>query len=81
MSEIEKTLFDYITEHFDIEPDDPDFGVDVDMFESGFLDSLGSFEIITFIEDNWNVEITQRDLTLYPMNSIKEIAQVIGEKL
>lgn len=81
MNEIEKKLFDYITETFEIDVDDPDFGVDVDLFETGFLDSLGSFSIINFIEETWGVEITQKDLTLYPMNSIQEIAQVVGQKL
>ena len=45
------------------------------------MDSLGSFSIINFIEETWGVEITQKDLTLYPMNSIQEIAQVVGQKL
>lgn len=81
MNEMEKKLFDYITETFEIDADDPDFGMDVDLFETGFLDSLGSFSIINFIEETWGVEITQKDLTLYPMNSIQEIAQVVGQKL
>ena len=81
MSEIEKKLFDYITSTFEIDENDPDFGVDVDLFETGSLDSLGSFSIINFIEDTWGVEITQKDLTLYPMNSIQEIAQVVARKL
>ncbi len=81
MSEIEKKLFDYITSTIEIDENDPDFGVDVDLFETGFLDSLGSFSIINFIEDTWGVEITQKDLTLYPMNSIQEIAQVVARKL
>ena len=81
MSEIVKKLFDYITGTFEIDENDPDFGVDVDLFETGFLDSLGSFSIINFIEDTWGVEITQKDLTLYPMNSIQEIAQVVARKL
>ena len=49
MSEIEKKLFDYITSTFEIDENDPDFGVDVDLFETGFLDSLGSFSIINLI--------------------------------
>lgn len=81
MNEIEQKLYDFILEHFEIDADDPDFSPEIDMFEYGYLDSLGSFEIIEFIEDTWNVEITQKDLILYPMNSIREIAEVIGKKL
>lgn len=81
MNEIEKNLFDYIAETYEIEADDPDYTVDVDLFAYGFLDSLSAFNIIAYIEDTWKVEITQKDLTLYPMNSIREIAQVIAGKI
>ena len=80
MNEIEQALYDFIKEHFDIGAD-PDYTVDVHLFDSGFVDSLGAIEIINFAESKWNVEITQKDLTLYPMNTVQEIASVISKKL
>jgi len=80
MNEIEQALYDYIKEEFAID-DDPDFTEDVNLFDSGFVDSMGAFMIITFAEDRWGIEITQRDLTLYPMNTIQEIAAVIAGKI
>ena len=80
MNEIEQALYDFIKEHFDIGTD-PDYTVDVHLFDSGFVDSLGAIEIINFAESKWNVEITQKDLTLYPMNTVQEIASVISKKL
>ena len=38
-------------------------------------------EIIHFIEQTYNIEITQKDITLYPMNTIEEIAEVVENKL
>lgn len=80
MNDIEQALYDFIKEHFEIE-DDPDYTPEVHLFDSGFVDSLGAIEIINFAEEKWNIEITQRDLTLYPMNTVREIAAVISAKL
>ena len=78
---VKDTLRAYILEHFDIPADDPDFGDDVHLFDYGFVDSLGATEIIMFLEDTYHVEIGQKDIILYPMNTIREIAQVVERKL
>lgn len=78
--DVKKVLSDYIRNTFDIE-DDPDFTDDAHLFDMGFIDSLGATEVILFVEENWNIEITQKDLILYPMNTVEEIAEVIERKL
>ena len=80
MSETERAVFEYIVEAFDI-GDDPEFTVDVNIFDSGFVDSMGATEILSFLEENWDIEITQRDLIMYPMNTVEEIAAVVDSKL
>ena len=80
MEEIKNTLREYIREQFDI-GDDPDFTDDVHLFDEGFVDSFNAVEIIHFVEETFNIKITQRDITLYPMNTIEEIAEVISEKI
>lgn len=80
MKETEKALFDFISENFDIDSNDPDFTADVNLFDYGFVDSLGATEIVVFIEEHWQIEITQKDLTLYSMNTIAEIAEVVDSK-
>lgn len=81
MDHIKDALRIFILEQFEIEADDPDFADDVHLFDYGFVDSLGATEIIQFLEESFQVEITQRDITLYPMNTIDEIAEVVYEKL
>lgn len=78
---VKDTLRDYIIQYASIEPDDPDFSDDVDLFDYGFVDSLGATEIVLFLEETFGVEITQADITLYPMNTIDEIAGVVERKL
>jgi len=73
-------LQNYVREQFDI-GDDPDFDIDVNLFDEGFVDSLGATEIVLYIEDAFDVKITQKDIILYPMNTIREIAEVVERKL
>jgi D-alanine--poly(phosphoribitol) ligase subunit 2 len=77
---IQETLSNFIREKFEI-GDDPDFTNDVHMFNEGFVDSFGAVEIIHFVEETYNIQITQRDITLYPMNTVNEIAAVIKKKI
>lgn len=76
-----EVLRSYILEHFEIDADDPDFSDDVHLFDYGFVDSLGATEIVLFLEDTFQIEISQADITLYPMNTINEIAGVVESKL
>lgn len=76
MEEIKDTLRAFIVDKFDI-GDDPDFTDEVHLFNEGFVDSFGAVEIIHFIEENYNIKITQKDITLFPMNTIEEIAEVV----
>ena len=55
---VKDTLRDYIIQYASIEPDDPDFSDAVDLFDYGFVDSLGATEIVLFLEETFGVEIT-----------------------
>ena len=78
---VKDTLRAYILEHFDIPADDPDFGDDVHLFDYGFVDSLGATEIVFFVESTFGIKISQKDIILYPMNTVNEIAEVVERKL
>lgn len=77
---VTETISEFIREKFDI-GDDPDFTNDVHLFNEGFVDSFGAVEIIHFVEETFGIEITQRDITLYPMNTVSEIAEVVESKI
>jgi len=76
---ISEKIFEFVREHFDI-GDDPDYTPDVHLFDEGFVDSLGAVEIINFVEEEFGIKITQKDITLYPMNTVNEIAKVVEAK-
>lgn len=77
---VAETISEFVRNQFEI-GDDPDYNNDVHLFNEGFVDSFGAVEIIHFIEETYNVQITQRDITLYPMNTVNEIAEVVENKL
>ncbi len=77
---VEKIIEDYIREEFEI-GDDPEFSNDIHLFDSGFVDSLGAVQIVTFVENKFEIKISQKDITLYPMNTVNEIAAVVRKKL
>ncbi len=72
---------DFIIDYADVDPDDPDFTDDVNLFDAGYIDSLGATEILLFLEDTFNVRISQEDITLYPMDSINDMVDVLESKL
>ena len=80
MNNIEEKIENYIRETFDI-GDDPEFSNDIHLFDSGFVDSLGAVDIVMFVENEFIIKITQKDITLYPMNTVNEIAAVVKSKL
>lgn len=80
LQEITDTLYQFVKEKFDI-GDDPEYTAEVNLFDYGFIDSMEATEIILYVEEHFQVEITQRDIVLYPMNSVAEIAAVVAGKL
>ena len=80
LQEIKDALFRYIQEKYDL-ADDPDYAMDVNLFDYGYLDSVGVTEVIIWLEETYNVEITQKDIILYPMDNVEEIAEVVYRKV
>lgn len=80
LESIKENLYNYIMEKYDLEGD-PDYTTDVNLFDFGFLDSMGATEVIMWLEETYNIEISQKDIILYPMDSVDEIAEVVYGKV
>ena len=76
---IEEEIHNYIVETFNIEADE-DFTQDVNLFDYGYVDSLDAMTILAYLESNFGINISQRDLMLYPMNSINDLVAVVKIK-
>jgi methoxymalonate biosynthesis acyl carrier protein len=73
-------LEQHIRERYEIEADDDDFDVDVHLFDYGFIDSMGATALIAHIEKTYSIQVTNQDLMLYPLNTVREIADFISKK-
>ena len=59
MDEIIAKLDEFIRERCDV-GDDPEYDLDVNLFDTGFMDSMGAVETIMFAEQTFGVEISQK---------------------
>lgn len=81
MEDIIQQLETHIRQRYEIEPDDDDFGTDVHLFDYGFIDSIGATALIAHIEKTYGIQVTNQDIMLYPLNTVREIAAFIQTKL
>ena len=54
---------------------------DQSLFESDIIDSLGVIKLLTYIENKFNVHIDIGEITLDNFSTIKDIAEMIKNKL
>ncbi len=80
MEQILQELEKHIRSRYEIEEDDEDFTVDVHLFDYGFIDSIGATALIAHIEQTYGIQVTNQDLMLYPLNTVREIAEFISRK-
>jgi acyl carrier protein len=67
----------FLRRQFSINSADRRFGRTVDLFESGYVDSLGLAELLQFIQDEFDVEIPDEDILSDDFSRIDGIARIV----
>jgi acyl carrier protein len=62
-----------------IADDDPLFTRTVDIYESGYVDSIGVVELLAFIGDEFGVEVPEDELLSDEFTNIDGIARIVAE--
>jgi len=78
--DIGSELRNFVRQRFSIPQDDPDFTDDVDLFNYGYVDSLGAVELTGFIDQQFGVAFTDSDWINFPLSSIREISAFIAKR-
>ena len=78
---IERRVEEFICSNFSISPTDPGFGREVDLFEGGYVDSVGVVELLEFLSNEFVVEIPDDDLLTDEFASIGGIARIVSRNL
>jgi acyl carrier protein len=54
--------------------------LDESLYELGILDSFGVIELVTFIENQWSIQILDSEITKEKFGGINRMARLIAEK-
>jgi D-alanine--poly(phosphoribitol) ligase subunit 2 len=78
---IRSELRKFVRQQFSIPENDPDFSDDIDLFNYGYIDSIGAVELTAFVEKHFGIRFSDSDWVNSPLNSIGEISFFIGKRL
>jgi len=81
MDDIEQKIKDYILREF--LPDETDLLLDSDLplIQQGIVDSLGILQLVSFIEEEFNIKIAPEDVVLKNFAMVNEIKKLVMAKL
>ena len=79
--EIASQLRTFVQHRFSIPENDPDFSDDVDLFNYGYIDSIGAVELTGFAERQFGIQFTDSDWVSYPLSSVREISIFVAKRL
>jgi acyl carrier protein len=69
----------FLREQYLIADDDPGFTRSADIYESGYVDSIGVVELLAFIDEEFAVEIPETELLSDEFSNIDGIARIVAE--
>jgi acyl carrier protein len=69
----------FIRTQFDVRPDDPGFNRKADLYESGYVDSVGVAELLEFLREEFRLEVPESDLLGDDFSTIEGIAGIVLE--
>ena len=81
IQQVKDDLRAFVKTRFEIADTDADFDDEVHLFDYGYVDSFGAVEILTHIDEKFNVKISDEDLIIHPLNTIDEIATLVHSRL
>lgn len=79
MKEIKTSLFTFLRNNFFIE-EGTDLETVPSFLDSGVLDSSGIIELITFVEDSYNIIVKDSEITPQNFDSFQGLSTFIGKK-
>jgi acyl carrier protein len=79
MNDIQQEIHNYIIDKILFDNDEK-LDEDLSFQESGILDSTGFLELITFVEEKFGVEISDRELIPENFDSLRKISSFVQTK-
>lgn len=80
MSAIETDVRQYILDNFLFGRTDVDLTSDASFLELGIIDSTGVLELVTFLEDKYQIKVGDEELIPANLDSLRGIARFVESK-
>ncbi len=81
MENIKQKIRDYIIENFLFGDTDFEFDDDTSFMDAGIIDSTGILELITFIEETFNIEVNDEEILPSNLDSLNKLENFINSKI
>lgn len=75
--DVAQKIEEFVRTQYVIGPDDPGFARDIDLFDLGYVDSVGLVELLAFINSHFTVEISEDDLLSEEFSTIHGMAKIV----
>ena len=81
-NEIKKCLKNYLIERFELPfGEDSELDDDTHMYDNGYIDSMDSLVLLTFLENRFKIKVETQDFIDFPINTVNEIVDFIYFRL
>jgi acyl carrier protein len=77
-AEVADSVESFVRREFNVSDSDPGFDRTADLFESGYVDSVGVAELLEYLTQEFEVEIPESELFSDEFSSIDGIASIIA---
>ena len=77
----EQTIKNFIIDNFIIDDNPDQLENDQSFLESGIIDSTGILELVSFIEEHYNIKIEDEELIPDNLDSVNNVVKFISKKL
>jgi acyl carrier protein len=78
--EIAAAIEAYIRAEGEVPEGDPSFGHDVDLFELGYIDSVCFVSLVVWLEETYDIKLTEAYLFDERFNTIAGIAEIVATR-
>ena len=77
VNEVAKRVEEFVRERFRVRADDTEFGTEVNLWELGYVDSVGAVEMIVHLEQNYGIQLPEEVLFDPDFTNIRGIARLV----
>jgi acyl carrier protein len=76
-ADVEARIEEFVRVQFAISPTDPGFERSADLFEGGYIDSVGVVELLEFLREEFEVDLPESDLLSDDFSTVEGLAAIV----